>query len=134
MGFLAAWAALTSDHLLQPVLFTSPKPKQLLHAPERSCEAGITSLLASRALCCSHYHISWPSEPGCCSSKPPQLGSADSWILLSQQREGVGVSHVTFGMTVTKTLQLKKSSLSKHKTPTAVKVWGVSKSLHFSAT
>lgn len=46
MGFLAAWAALTSDHLLQPVLFTSPKPKQLLHAPERSCEAGITPLLA----------------------------------------------------------------------------------------
>lgn len=63
-----------------------------------------------RAQCCSH--ISWPSEPGCCSSKPPQLGSADSQILLSQLREGVGVTHVRFGMTVTKTLQLKKKAVS----------------------
>lgn len=46
MGFLAARAAFTSDHLLQPMLLPSPEPEQLLHAPEGSGKAGITLLLA----------------------------------------------------------------------------------------
>lgn len=78
MGFLAAGAAFTSDHLLQPMLLTSPEPEQLLLAPEGSGEAGITPLLA---------HARSPELSAAATSAGPQNQAAAprslrSWALL----------------------------------------------------
>lgn len=64
--------------------------------------------------------MDWPLNPGPSFVKPLQLGCADSQMLLAQQREGAGASHIIFKMTVTKTPLVKKNKLCKQETPTFV--------------
>lgn len=125
MAFLAAQAALSSDYLLKPVVLTCPVSLSSSCTPSRErMKLGSHHSLHTQASQCLLLGLQLPLNLASSYVKPLQLDCVDSQMLLCQQWERPGASHVTFKMTVTKTPLVKKIDFVSKRILHLPSLWG----------